>query len=300
MNNIENKVYETLKNLKSVDKLSELFCSHLNYEYSGNKVSYRGWKENITDPIRNLQLLAKHNDFQIILCEIDRFLLGTERPIINQLLKDHPYCLVVFTEPSYHNWHFVNIKYDEDIKDRRLFRRIVIGPDERFHTAAQRISMLEVVSEEISPLELQTRHDEAFDVDKVTKEFYTTIALKFTELVGGERQIGKRQIIEKGSLKLPSTDNDTIKKEFVVRLIGRLVFCWFLKKKKSNNGIPLLSEEILSSNSVGKYKNYYHTILEPLFFEVLNNPIEKRKKDFRDSLWSNIPFSQRRVISTTT
>ena len=38
MNDIENQVYTALKNLKNLDKLTELFCSDLflNYEYSGN------------------------------------------------------------------------------------------------------------------------------------------------------------------------------------------------------------------------------------------------------------------------
>ncbi|MBI2485536.1 MAG: Eco57I restriction-modification methylase domain-containing protein [Deltaproteobacteria bacterium] len=74
-------------------------------------------------------------------------------------------------------------------------------------------------------------------------------------------------------------------------MIGRLLFCWFLKKKTSySNGLPLIPQTILSSEAVEQYKNYYHTILEPLFFEVLNTPVDKRKKEFKVDPWASIPF----------
>jgi len=75
---------------------------------------------------------------------------------------------------------------------------------------------------------------ERFSLEIVNKDFYTQIALLFTKLAGGERTIGRIKQDEKGSLQLPSTSGDTIKKEFSVKLIGRLIFCWFLKKKTSD------------------------------------------------------------------
>jgi len=38
---------------------------------------------------------------------------------------------------------------------------------------------------------------------------------------------------------LPSVSDEKVLKEFAVRLIGRLLFCWFLQKKTSDNGISL-------------------------------------------------------------
>jgi len=129
-----------------------------------------------------------------------------------------------------------------------------------------------------------------FSIEVVNKEFYTQIAILFTKLAGGRRTIGRTKYDEKGSLQLPSTSDDTIKKEFSVRLIGRLIFCWFLKKKSSDKGSPLLSEELLSSNSVTQSSNFYHNVLEPLFFETLNTPIKQRKKEYQIPLWSQMPF----------
>lgn len=136
-----------------------------------------------------------------------------------------------------------------------------------------------------------------FSIEVVNKEFYTQIALLFTQLTGGSRKISNRTYEEKGILKLPDTKDETIKKEFAVRLIGRLIFCWFLKKKTSQAGIPLIPQEVLSANAIIKSKKdpavvggYYHGILEPLFFEVLNRPVGERKKRYKNSHWKLIPF----------
>jgi len=131
---------------------------------------------------------------------------------------------------------------------------------------------------------------ERFSLEIVNKDFYKQIAILFTKLAGGERTIGRTQFDEKGSLYLPSTTDDKIKKEFSVRLIGRLVFCWFLKKKCSDKGIALLPEELLSSKSVNQKPGFYHNILEPLFFEILNTQIKERKKEYQIPPWSQIPF----------
>ena len=108
-------------------------------------------------------------------------------------------------------------------------------------------------------------------------------------MTGGKRKVGSRKLDEKGILVFPSPD-DTTKKEFAVRLIGRLVFCWFLKKKRSSEGVPLLPEELLSTEAVKNSRNYYHSILEPLFFEVLNTPMGERVGQFQSEPWTTIPF----------
>jgi hypothetical protein len=131
---------------------------------------------------------------------------------------------------------------------------------------------------------------ERFSLEIVNKDFYTQIAILFTKLAGGERKIGKTQFDEKGSLQMPSTSDDTIKKEFSVRLIGRLIFCWFLKKKVSDRGVSLIPEGFLSSNSIAQCLNFYHDVLEPLFFEILNKPLKQRKKEYQIPPWSQIPF----------
>ncbi|MEZ4913526.1 MAG: Eco57I restriction-modification methylase domain-containing protein [Chitinophagales bacterium] len=126
---------------------------------------------------------------------------------------------------------------------------------------------------------------EAFSVEPLNKQFYQEIAKAFYELIGGKYKQGTKTInADNPQLVLPSTplkDNRKIYQEFAVRLIGRTIFCWFLKNKKSEAGIPLIPETWLSSNTVVDVNNqqhdYYHSVLEKLFFLVLNKREEDRK-----------------------
>ncbi|OQW95491.1 MAG: hypothetical protein BWK79_02270, partial [Beggiatoa sp. IS2] len=81
-------------------------------------------------------------------------------------------------------------------------------------------------------VELHRKWQEVLDISVLNKQFYQELAVLFTQLVGGERGKTKHQT----ALKLPSISDDKVLKEFVVRLIGRLLFCWFLQKKTSNTG----------------------------------------------------------------
>lgn len=128
---------------------------------------------------------------------------------------------------------------------------------------------------------------ESFSVEVVNKHFYEDVARNFTELAGGERN-GKEF---EGLLKIQSVKKPSIKyQEFAVRLIGRIMFCWFLKEKKSNAGIPLIEEKMLSTNAVCNNPNYYHSVLEPLFFELLNTRHKHRKEIFKEGYYKQIPY----------
>lgn len=124
-----------------------------------------------------------------------------------------------------------------------------------------------------------------FSVEIVNKQFYSEIAACYTELVGGERD-GRHYDRKLSLYSITATQKYS---EFAVRLIGRIVFCWFLKEKKSANGIPLLPEEIMSLSGIKE--NYYHTVLEPIFFELLNTNVNRRKgKYLEDKFYSQIPY----------
>lgn len=159
-----------------------------------------------------------------------------------------------------------------------------LGPNAKINTPYQFLIKQDAVKD-------FTDLKKRFSLEVVNKEFYSQIAILFTQLAGGKRTIGRKSIdAGKGLLSLPSTNDDTLDKEFTVRLIGRLVFCWFLKKKRSDKNIPLLPEELFSAKAVSENKGYYHGILEPLFFEVLNTPADNREKKYQSVPWTQIPF----------
>lgn len=125
-----------------------------------------------------------------------------------------------------------------------------------------------------------------FSVEVVNKQFYSEIALAFTKLVGGELN----GVTYDAMLNLHILYDHIAYSEFSVRLIGRIMFCWFLKEKKSATGIPLVHEDLFSVKKVKEAKNYYHDTLEPLFFEILNTSQVVRKKCFQTEYYSQIPY----------
>jgi hypothetical protein len=135
--------------------------------------------------------------------------------------------------------------------------------------------------------DLKTR----FSVEVVNKDFYSGIANSYSELIGGKRKIHNKNIDYKGILQTKNVEiSNEEKQEFAVRLIGRILFMWFLKQKKSESNIPLIPEILLSSSSVRKNKDYYINILQPLFFEVLNTRQVDRDPNFKIDPYLSIPY----------
>lgn len=114
-----------------------------------------------------------------------------------------------------------------------------------------------------------------FSLEVVNKQFYLEVAKYFDELVSDEAH----------NLVLPSQVDANTRKSFAVRLIGRIMFCWFLKQKKSGSG-QLVPDELLSSRVARD--NYYHNMLERLFFEVLNTNIDDR--GIRNEFYDKVPY----------
>jgi adenine-specific DNA-methyltransferase len=127
-----------------------------------------------------------------------------------------------------------------------------------------------------------------FSVEAVNKDFYKEIAEHFYELVG--RYGDKKEVLKKPVLKLPNK-KATIEdlQNYSVRLLGRIIFLWFLKQKTSNAGKPLLPTELLSKKE-GNYKDILHSSVEPIFFEVLNKQIAQRDSMYQKDLYGQVPY----------
>ena len=103
-----------------------------------------------------------------------------------------------------------------------------------------------------------------FALQEVNKKFYEGVADHFDELV---------HFIENNPPK--EINIDSIKsnsKLFTNRLIGRLLFIWFLRKRNI-----ISTDYDYFSQGEQNATDYYHSKLKKLFFEVLNTPINQRK-----------------------
>jgi len=142
------------------------------------------------------------------------------------------------------------------------------------------------------PIESLDDLKERFSIEVVNKEFYTKISELFVELVGGELGTGRNKTKYEGLLKLPGVEPKSKgAQEFAVRLIGRLIFCWFLREKKNGTEDSLMPDSLLSYEAAKSQTDYYHEVLEPIFFKVLNVPIDSRKEEkYSKDPYGQIPY----------
>lgn len=206
--------------------------------------------------------------------------------------------LAIFHSSASPNWRLSLATIELSLKGAKTKREysnprrysFFLGPEAKTHTLEQFLR-----TKVVDFPDLHKR----FSIEVVNEKFYKAIARKFTELVGGNWKIKNRVEEVKPLLRLPSVDlatpaGHTTAQEFAVRLIGRIVFCWFLKKKKSPAGEPLLPDSILSTEAVAeceaKKESYLHSVLENVFFQVLNTEVAERAKEFRKAPYNRIPF----------
>lgn len=111
----------------------------------------------------------------------------------------------------------------------------------------------------------------SLDIKEVNKEFYKQIKERFDALLG----IVKTQ---------HSTATDNQVKQFTIRLIGRYIFCWFLKEK------GIIPHSLISKEAIEKTENYYQNALLKLFFETLNTKVQDRNPLALNKLFEKIPY----------
>jgi methylase of polypeptide subunit release factors len=99
---------------------------------------------------------------------------------------------------------------------------------------------------------------DSFDLHPVNKRFYEGISQRFVNL---KMHLESAEILDSKHAA-----------QFANRLIGRVIFLWFLDKKS----YICEASEYFSSQEFDDDTNYYRAKLEPLFFDVLNVPIQSR------------------------
>jgi type I restriction-modification system DNA methylase subunit len=157
----------------------------------------------------------------------------------------------------------------------------VLGSDVGIATARKYLSSMGKITDFD---DLQFR----FSIEVVNKDFYKEIANHFYQLVGIHDNEGKQTI--KPQLKLPEKNMKVVYlHNYAVRLLGRVIFIWFLRNKISNGGLPLMPIGLLGENDA-KAKDLLHSKIEPIFFEILNKTIDSRDSQFRNPDYDMIPY----------
>ena len=266
----------------------------MNYERANRPLSRRGWLDKTAAALLEDPLLfatgGNDESFHVIYLRLasDQLSLSDERSIVTKLLKDHLDSLFIFSNRSQDKWHFLNIKSDDKNNSRLLFRRITVGPEEQLRTASERLAILNLADidpnlSNIPVLKILARHEQAFDVEAVTKKFFEQYHVVFGRV---------EQLIQ-------GFTEPERKRMFTQRLFNRLMFIAFIQKKgwlKFNGQSDYLAALWNAYKQPGSSAtNFYSERLELLFFSGLNtdndvNIVDISRNGFLKTLIGNVPY----------
>ncbi len=209
--------------------------------------------------------------------------------------------LVAFVSPNEKDWRFSFVKMEykfdttkqgspkikEEFTPAKRYS-FLVGEHENSHTAqTSLLPILENSDNDPSLLDLEN----AFSIETVTKEFFEKYRGLFLEIKESLDKIVQKDKAIKADFEEKGVD--TV--DFSKKLLGQIVFLYFLQKKGwfgvarneawgtgPKNFLKLLFEGKMSS-----YDNFFNDILEPLFYEAL---AVERQADYYSPFKCKVPF----------
>ncbi|HDH05245.1 MAG TPA: class I SAM-dependent DNA methyltransferase [Nitrospirae bacterium] len=209
--------------------------------------------------------------------------------------------LAAFVSPDEEDWRFSLVKMDYKFEKSATGRMKVkeeftparrwsflVGANEKSHTAQSRLVNILANDEQAPTLD---EIEKSFDIETVTKEFF----LKYRELfLDAKKELD--EIVEKDEkIKTDFIRNDVSTVDFCKKLLGQIVFLYFLQKKgwfgvkrgkEWGTGSKHFLRELFQQKH-GDYQYFFNDILEPLFYEALAG---ERTADFYSRFDCKIPF----------
>ena len=211
--------------------------------------------------------------------------------------------LAAFISPDEEDWRFSLVKMDYKfdktqtgkIKVKEEFtpaRRwsFLVGANEKSHTAQSRLVNI-LANDEQAPILKEIEN--AFDIETVTKEFFLKYRDLFLRTKEELDQVVKKDLRIKADFE--SKGVDTV--NFAKKLLGQIVFLYFLQKKgwfgtgrdaAWGDGSKHFLRELFKKTH-GIYNNFFNDILEPLFYEALRVD-RSHDDDYYSRFNCKIPF----------
>jgi len=248
--------------------------------------------------VKSIQTLGESNiGVRIFVIETERDPSGRKIGLAKEsfnIIKNYgtPNALIAYYSEDSSKWRLSLLTSTAEWSEGKIITKLsnpkrqsyVLGPHSKVNTPTRFLLKKDSVTD---VADLKSR----FSLEVVNKEFYKEISESFIKLIGGTQGTGRNQKKYDAVLKLPSiADHSQTSIEFAVRLIGRIIFCWFLREKKSSDSTSLMPKELVSLEAINNHSDYYHQVLEPIFFEVLNQQVKARKDPFYNKPYSLIPY----------
>jgi len=228
-----------------------------------------------------------------------------QRNFVARYLKDRgekDAGLVAFVSPDDCDWRFsfVKMEYRFEQSDQGTFKAkehftparrysFLVGKNENSHTAQRQLVSL--LSQDVNH-PVMTEIEDVFNIEKVSQEFFERYRELYLQI--------------KESLDLNVESDSKIKEDFIrhgvdtvdfaKKLLGQIVFLYFLQKKGWfgvekgcvwGSGPKNFLRKLFNRDNVG-YDNFFNDVLEPLFYEAL--AIDRGPSAYWDKLKCRIPF----------
>ncbi|HQE55683.1 MAG TPA: hypothetical protein PKV45_11725, partial [Tenuifilum sp.] len=224
---------------------------------------------------------------------------------VRKLLTAGQAALINFVAPANKNvWRLTFVAKDSVLTDKGVKEKItnpkrytfLLGPSETCKTAAERFETLSTEKE----ISFQTLVN-AFSVEKLSKAFFDEYTLHYQNFCDYLQESNYRKSVF--NITFPSgaskQDKDKASKpirDFVKKLLGRIVFLYFVQKKgwlgardtNYSDGLGDFIKQLF--NKSGGNDTFYSNWLTILFFDTLNK--ERANDDFKmpDGKMVKVPF----------
>ena len=224
---------------------------------------------------------------------------------VRKLLTAGQAALINFVAPANKNiWRLTLVAKDSVLTDKGVKEKttnakrytFLLGPSETCKTAAERFETLSTEKE----ISFQTLVN-AFSVEKLSKAFFDEYTLHYQNFCDYLQESNYRKSVFNITFPFGATKQEKDKaskpiRDFVKKLLGRIVFLYFVQKKgwlgaNDINYTDGLGDFIkLLFNKSGGNDTFYSTWLTVLFFDTLNK--ERANDDFKmpDGKTVKVPF----------
>ncbi len=253
--------------------------------------------------VNHVYLLVENPNFQAVHLECQGTLnTALIRRVAENFLKRPGYYLLSFRGSEDTRTIFVKPSHSDS---RVKITRLTLNPQQPSQRQHEYSVLKEIaLTGTPSDLEIHQRQVKAFDVERVTKKFFETYRELFVRL---REEIKTQNPNTRIGMLLKNTtaDRDSLH-AFTQRLLGRMLFLYFIQKKGWLNSsqewgdgqqdfiISLYKNRVTSDST-----NFYRDILEPLFFETLNTQRQKHHSQFGRIPYLNGSLFEREYPETT-
>jgi len=209
--------------------------------------------------------------------------------------------LVAFVSPDEVDWRFSLVKMDyllEDSPSGKTKVRTELTPARRFSFIVGENESSHTAQSQLVPILQDDAHDPtlkqleaAFNIEKVTKEFFE----KYRELFHNVQEALEDIVSKDKKVRDDFTAKAMSPVDFAKKLLGQIVFLYFLQKKgwfgvgrdKDWGTGPKNFLRLLFNKKNVSYHNFFNDVLEPLFYEALAT---ERTDYFYSRFNCKIPF----------